>query len=578
MKTGTLRLHFSVRRDAWASTGHSCHSPCNLLLRLIHNDPRSGDLPPCTPAPVAGALAAGVLPFLERELRRAGERAARGGSLTAEPTVLQALLSDECHWWPTLGWLLSYSDVRQGAALMVTLRKMAVQAQGQQQQRRMRRPIQRNAPDEHTASTFVTPKTINILKFAVQVGRRAGAAEDGGYGTDSGGGTGRGGGGGRGSGGGGGSPAVPGGQVRSGDTDSPGLPRLQLLLWYGVRQLMPPLVQMAVGNEPHMGTSWSMRDERFCEAYTLMGNVLRPVAVLALQITSGGGGGSGRSSSGAAEDSRRGGSGGSPPAWLRSWGRVLLEEWRAVELVGSALEQIVPALGSGLVIVETYSTLQSLVVAVCSVALAFPDRVWSAAAASGAEAQGKEWQAKERQRGGGSSSSGSGKGGGKRAAPCVLPAGRVVQLLDAARGPRLNRMGPELDALSKLVDLVKAGGPELPYKYDMPFVQATMKLKINSDLLGGFRWLCRGEAPTPELLDGLLRTCSYPRCAGLEGDSEAGAKGRLAACGRGCGGARYCCQACAEVHWREGHAEACRGGAATEGQGVAGISGSSSVS
>ncbi len=148
---------------------------------------------------------------------------------------------------------------------------------------------------------------------------------------------------------------------------------------------------------------------------------------------------------------------------------------------------------------------------------------------------------------------------------CVWPTGRVVQLLDAAR-PRFGKcntcyMVPELDALSQLVDLLQAGGPELPYKYDMPFVRAALKLKTDSPLVGGFRWLCGGEGPSPELLDGLLRTCSYPRCASLEGDSEAGPGGRLAACGRGCGGAWYCCRACAKAHWREGHGEACGGGA-----------------
>ncbi len=85
-------------------------------------------------------------------------------------------------------------------------------------------------------------------------------------------------------------------------------------------------------------------------------------------------------------------------------------------------------------------------------------------------------------------------------------------------------------------------------------------------MVGGYRWW-GGEVPSPELLDGLLRTCSYPACVSLEGDSEAGAEGRLAACGRGCGGAWYCCRACGEAHWREGHAEACGGGAAAAAPG-----------
>ncbi len=377
--------------------------------------------------------------------------------------------------------------------------------------------------------------------------------------------------------------------------DSPGLTRAQLLLWYGVRQLMSPMAQEAVANETDVRASWAKRGKNWAEAYTLLGVVLRPVALLALQIASCGGGGS----SGGTGDTVCGvvcdGSSSShcssgTAEWVSSWRRVLLEEWRVVELVGSALEQAVPVLGSnhegGVIALGRTETVQALMGAVCSVALAFPDRVWSAAGAPDAETQRKERQAKGSQRGGGGS---SGKGGGKRApssaapasaAPAVWvwPTGRVVQLLDAVRVHVGTIHGlhlvPEFNALSKLVDLVQAGGPELPYKYDTPFVRATLKLKTNSTMVGGFRWLCDGRVPTPELLDGLLRTCSYPRCASLEGDSEAGAEGRLAACGRGCGGAWYCCRACAEAHWREGHAEACGGGAKAERQSVAGCSGS----
>ncbi len=524
---------------------------------------------------MAGALAAGVLPFLERVLRRAGD-----------PSLLQGLLRFECRWWPALGWLLAYGGVRQGASLIATVRKLAGQNQTQQQ------PLRRLL----TSVTFVKHvKAADILSYAVHLGRRAGGASFGG--------------GDGGSGGGSGFPVVPGGQVGAAAMDSPGMPRLQLLLWYGVRQLMPLMAQV-VTTRTSAGDLWAKGEFQWAAAYSLVSNVLRPVAVLALQIASargggsdgGGGSGTGRSgrgaaedngnSSGATEDSGSGCGCGSPPAWLSSWRRVLLEEWRVVELVGSALELLVPVIGpykDGPVIFEKILTMHLLMGAVCSVALAFPDQVWSAAGVLGAGTQGKEWQAKGSQRGGGSSSSSSSKGGGKRAAPgaaqsspvCAWPTSRVVQLLDAAR-PRVGKrdmcyLVPELDALSQLVDLVKAGGPELPYKYDTPFVQATLKLKTDSDLLGGFRW-CGGEGPSPELLDGLLRTCSYPRCASLDGDSEAGRGGRLAACGRGCGRTWYCSKACAKAHWREGHAEACGGGAAAEGPGTAGCSGSSSVS
>ncbi|PNH02245.1 hypothetical protein TSOC_011796 [Tetrabaena socialis] len=52
----------------------------------------------------------------------------------------------------------------------------------------------------------------------------------------------------------------------------------------------------------------------------------------------------------------------------------------------------------------------------------------------------------------------------------------------------------------------------------------------------------------------LLRTCSYPACTNLAGDSEADL--RLQSCGK-CAAAAYCCRACQVVHWQVGHREAC---------------------
>ncbi len=59
-----------------------------------------------------------------------------------------------------------------------------------------------------------------------------------------------------------------------------------------------------------------------------------------------------------------------------------------------------------------------------------------------------------------------------------------------------------------------------------------------------------------------LRRCSWWRCANLAGDSEAGLP--LQACAR-CGGAWYCGRACQVAHWRAGHKAEC--GVGTGGQG-----------
>jgi hypothetical protein len=62
--------------------------------------------------------------------------------------------------------------------------------------------------------------------------------------------------------------------------------------------------------------------------------------------------------------------------------------------------------------------------------------------------------------------------------------------------------------------------------------------------------------PPLSACEGLMRTCSNPRCANLEGDSEA--ELRLQVCA-GCGGPSYCGRACQVAHWRAGHKEACAG-------------------
>ncbi|KXZ48308.1 hypothetical protein GPECTOR_29g83 [Gonium pectorale] len=48
--------------------------------------------------------------------------------------------------------------------------------------------------------------------------------------------------------------------------------------------------------------------------------------------------------------------------------------------------------------------------------------------------------------------------------------------------------------------------------------------------------------------------CANPRCANLEGDSEA--ELTLKACAV-CGAVDYCCRPCQTAHWRAGHKEEC---------------------
>ncbi|PNH05236.1 hypothetical protein TSOC_008516 [Tetrabaena socialis] len=80
--------------------------------------PSGGPLPSAAPPETAAALAGGILPCLERLLRRAGEEPS-----SPESDVVKAMLRCECTWqlWPLL---LAYGEQRQAAALVATVGKL----------------------------------------------------------------------------------------------------------------------------------------------------------------------------------------------------------------------------------------------------------------------------------------------------------------------------------------------------------------------------------------------------------------------------------------------------------------------
>ncbi len=422
-------------------------------LDPVHHVPSTAHMTAAAPAPVAGALAAGVLPCLERVRRRAGERAASGGSAAGDPPLLSALFSSHLDWWPWLGWLLSYGDVRQGAAFMVTLRKVLrsqeLTAVARQLEAALCAGPCASTPRLNPTAAAHT-KAHHLLFYAVEVGRgvgsdggsgggggcggyngcagtgrvaRQGASAGGGGGGDASNGecgdSGGGGAGGRGGGGSSGgdargaavvgcaggvsSAAPPCGDGGSG-MDSPGLPRLQLLLWCGVRQVMPTVLDMAAAwgpRSPQLG----YRGASPGLGLQMWANLLPVVATLLLQVA-------GEGADQAA-------------AWLSSWRRVLLEEWKVVELVGSALEQLVPVLGAEFRAVGGHAAVwsmcvQGLAAAACAVTLAFPEQVWSAAGGSGPGGSGTEVRSSAR--GGSGSSNGSSRKSTKGASS--LPRGR----------------------------------------------------------------------------------------------------------------------------------------------------------
>ncbi|KXZ44350.1 hypothetical protein GPECTOR_69g443 [Gonium pectorale] len=64
---------------------------------------------------------------------------------------------------------------------------------------------------------------------------------------------------------------------------------------------------------------------------------------------------------------------------------------------------------------------------------------------------------------------------------------------------------------------------------------------------------------TPSQSSRAMRSCGYPACTVLIGDSEA-ERPPLKACA-GCGAVGYCCRDCQVAHWRAGHKKACARGA-----------------
>ncbi|KXZ44403.1 hypothetical protein GPECTOR_68g374 [Gonium pectorale] len=221
-----------------------------------------------------------------------------------------------------------------------------------------------------------------------------------------------------------------------------------------------------------------------------------------------------------------------------SWRALLLEEVRAVELLGVGLELVMSLALESDEFEEDYPGLLGVLASGCLV-------VADVCAAA--------------------------------PPPAAVPAAATA----AAPSP-LGRLTWRPEALEALVTRLRE-------TYHSPWLVAAVldlveALEGASGVRGG-----RAEAPehrfsAPEALSplvlppaaarSLLRTCANPGCANLEGDSEAGL--RLQACGS-YGAARYCGATCQAEHWRAGHKEACaQGRGARVGKGVAGGSSSRS--
>ncbi|PNH03742.1 hypothetical protein TSOC_010174 [Tetrabaena socialis] len=436
-------------------------------------------LPPAPPPVFAVALAGGVLPCVERLLRRAGE-----APLCPEARLAEGLLYHATSG-PLLVALLAYGEPRQAAALVATLGKLL-------------RGFSSACPALAVAPTGVMDLVVACVRCVLLEVL---------YGSE---------------------------ERLSSRWVGAGQQQLARMISYAVCEWLPPLSRlarqwMAAGAAPNSDDTWR------CLGLPALICWLPPLACRAL------GGGSG--AVGAADEAAAGAAGAAMTAAgvAGGWRKFVLKEVAAVPLLGDALRW-----AQREDVDNEFGFWDELALACCGVAAACPEEVLGAGRESAAAAA---------------------------RAPCagVLPCGILgrgvpvsggkpavaMSSPPAAPGGGGNEAGEALEALAAQLEAWEAGGG------DSCNARGKKSKKRRQRVLAAWGRL---EAESPEMTAiaavllppaearALLRTCSYPACANLAGDSEADL--RLQSCGK-CAAAAYCCRACQVAHWRAGHREAC---------------------
>ncbi len=305
--------------------------------------------------------------------------------------------------------------------------------------------------------------------------------------------------------------------------------------------------------------------------------------------------------------------------WGGCWRAFLLHDLGAVELVGMALRELVPALlrvigglprqHEGVGGAKEAGPLRDVAAAVVLLAAAFPDEV--ARAAWGPEALCPQGGCREESgpAGGGRSGSDGGSDGGSGSDGTCSDGGT-----DDGGGELRLRTGGAWSAtgLAALAEQLRSWGDDAAHPVmlglravgdwaegcrEVPLgpsaeqraalAEAAEGLRRESDFQSGLEHVL----PLCELR-ALLRVCSNPGCVVLpppghtEAEAAEGAKAEVAGgrgggagggggagvgwgggCRGGWGAAWYCCRECRAEHWRAGHGEGCRG--VGDGAGVA---------
>ncbi len=274
--------------------------------------------------------------------------------------------------------------------------------------------------------------------------------------------------------------------------------------------------------------------------------------------------------------------------WCGCWRDFLLRDVEVVELVGTALREVVPALALqpplGGCTEGGYRVVAGITDACVLLAAAFPEEV--ARAAGRLSSDGSAAAATLRSGGSGGScarpspssesSSGSSSDIGASASANASTSVAVWPPCGLARLAQLVSQLGNSEVMVRALRLLEAwcgacgeaGGPVGFDEEQRAVLRSAAAFTAQCSLP-----LSMDAAMLPPLceLRGLLRVCSNPRCAVLPppGQTEAeaaekagaGPEARLEACSGGRGVAWYCCRECREEHGRARDGRACRGGA-----------------
>ncbi|PNH10026.1 hypothetical protein TSOC_003275 [Tetrabaena socialis] len=480
---------------------------CGWQAVLAEGEP----LPPAPPPVFAVALAGGVLPCVERLLRRAGE-----GPLGPEASFAEGLLQQGIRG-PFLVALLAYGEPRQAAAMVATLGKLLRSFGSSCLALTLGR---KGVPD--LVVTCVRDVLLAVLydNKGVLNSRWVGAGQQ--------------------------------------QQQQQRQQQLARMLSYAVCEWLPPLSWLArqwiaAGAAPGRSDTWR------CLGLSALVCLLPLLACRALD------GGSG--AVGAADEAAAGAAGAMVTV-AGGWRRFVLLEVAAVPLLGDALRMLERGDAA---CSDDFNNLLAL--SCCAVAAACPEEVFGAGREGAADASwppcgdvlpcGDQARAEPARGGDVAAAAPASSPPAAPASPrCPGPAQWRPELLRAlARrlhgGVYGNEAGEALEALAVQLGAWEAGGGN-PCK-----VRGEEGEECRERALAAWRRL---QATWPDMARiaaallppaearALLRTCSYPACSNLAGDSEADL--RLQSCAK-CAAAAYCCRACQVAHWRAGHREAC---------------------